>query len=101
MKEYKFLIKPLFYIFNILFATWLVIRIEKLHPSDFGKTKFLFDKSLNPVTIPVQNSSVFKSDKQYLKNLFFDFKAGLIDSLSFDHQLDVFLNTEKKTLKKQ
>jgi|GEM_PF-1857653 len=85
MKKYTFLLKPFFYIFSLFFASWLVLKIEKLSPSDFGKEKYLFES--DPV------STVSKYDKQYLKNLFMEYKFGLIDNKQLDEKLDFFINS--------
>jgi hypothetical protein len=90
MKNYSFLIKPIFFIFNLLFATWLVIKIEQLSPSDFGKNKSLFERSQpRPDNIPVY-------DKYYLKKLADDYKSGKLDSAAFDLQLEIFIDDARK-----
>ena len=94
MKDYKFLLKPLFYIFNILLASWLVIKIEKLHPSDFGEYETFFEPAKTPHVEKKKDISL--SDKQYLKNLYSDFIKGKIDSLMIDRQLEQFLEAYKK-----
>ena len=97
MKKYKFLIKPVFFIFNLLFATWLVLKIEKLSPSDFGKHKDIFEPAMrHPEGVP-------QYDKYYLKKLAEDYKQGKIDSAMFDLQLEIFIDDalkKKKTVEK-
>jgi hypothetical protein len=90
MKKYKFLIKPLFFIFNLLFATWLVIKIERLEPSDFGRYKSLFEKP-DPVfkTLPVY-------DKNYIMKLSEDYKSGIINKKIFELELSKYLNDINK-----
>lgn len=90
MKKYKFLLKPLFFIFNLLFATWLVIKIEKLSPSDFGRHKSLFEKPGPPLReIPVY-------DKYFIMKLAEDYKKGIIDKKIFEQELNKYLAGENK-----
>lgn len=84
MKHYKFLAKPIFFIFNLVFATWLVLKIEKIKPSDFGEHKSIFSTAPKPRIIT-------RSDKMVLKTLFLEFKYGLIDTAQLDKKLDQFL----------
>lgn len=84
MKQYKFLAKPIFFIFNLLFATWLVLKIEKIKPSDFGEHKSMFSSAPRPRTITA-------SDKMVLKTLFMEFKYGMIDTTQLNAKLDQFL----------
>ena len=86
MKTYKFLFKPLFFIFNLLFATWLVLKIEKIKPSDFGEHKKFFDPAPAP-------RIVTKDDKVFLRSLALEFKYGLVDSLTLEKKLDQFLES--------
>ncbi len=88
MKKYTFLFKPLFFIFSLLFGSWLVLKIEKLRPSDFGKERYLFESEPVP--------SVAKYDEQYLKNLFLEYKFGIINSRQLDEKLDFFFNPTGK-----
>jgi hypothetical protein len=84
MKDLKFLKKPVFFIFNLVFATWLVLAIEQLQPSDFGESgKFFLP--------PPRPKRVTLDDKPKLQKLASDFKAGRIDSLTFDKELIEFL----------
>lgn len=94
MSNYKFILKPLFFIFNLLFATWLVLRIEKIQPSDFGEYKSIFYKGVMP-------KMVTKADKKYLKELCAEYKAGKIDDLKLEEQLDDFLTHEEDKVKKR
>lgn len=86
MKKYKFLLKPLFFIFSLIFSSWLVLKIEKISPSDFGKEKLLFENDPVP--------TVSRYDEQYLKNLFMEYKFGIINSRQLDEKLDFFLKTK-------
>lgn len=90
MKKYKFLLKPAFFIFNLLFATWLVLKIEKLHPSDFGKYKSMFESS------DVKPQPETRYDKYYLQKLAEDYKTGILDSANFDLQLERFIANAHK-----
>jgi hypothetical protein len=86
MKKYTFLIKPTFFIFNLLFATWLVLKIEKLSPSDFGRYKSMFEHTeARPEKVP-------QYDKYYLKTLVEDYRSGKLDSAMFDLQLEKFID---------
>jgi hypothetical protein len=89
MKQYKFLLKPLFFIFNLVFATWLVLEIEKLKPSDFGEHNTLF----NPAPKP---RIVTEDDKRVLRAIALEFKYGLIDSVKMEQRLDAFLAPPKQ-----
>jgi hypothetical protein len=84
MKKYKFLLKPAFYIFSLFFATWLVFKIERIKPSDFGRYKHLFGE--RPKFIKS------KLDKKNLKKLCIDYKAGVIDSLELERKIDKILS---------
>jgi hypothetical protein len=85
MKRYKFLIKPLFYIFSLTASSYMVLVIEKISPSDFGKHKALFEAT------PVNQMVKFDYSKEYLKNICFDYKYGIIDSETLEERLSVFL----------
>jgi hypothetical protein len=88
MVKYTFLIKPLFFMFNLLFATWLVFKIEKMSPSDFGRYKYFFDKAEPSATI---HTNEIKS----LKRICDEYRAGKIDSITLEQKLTKFLNTPK------
>jgi hypothetical protein len=87
MKKYKFLLKPLFFIFNLLFATFLVLTIEKIQPSDFGKHKRFFGSTS---AVPGQEKRKLEIEKMCN-----DYKAGVIDSIQLDKRLDHCLNAYK------
>lgn len=80
MAKYTFLFKPVFFIFNLLFATWLVFEIEKISPSDFGGS------GSPPGALPRNE----KEKKERLKKICLDFKAGLLDSALLEQKLDKF-----------
>jgi hypothetical protein len=82
MKKYKFLLKPLFFIFNIIFATWLVLMIERIKPSDFGAYQSVFES-------PAKKTA--REEKVFLKSLVHSYKSGKIDSVKLEEQLDRFL----------
>lgn len=84
MKQYSFLLKPVIFIFNLIFATWLVFRIEQVRPSDFGRYGYVFEE-----TVP--RSGMLQKDKAYLKKLCRDYKTGLLDSLELERRLQRFL----------
>jgi hypothetical protein len=86
MKNYKFLLKPLLFIINIVFASYLVLEIENLKPSDFDKYTSLFGNE-------IKAREFHKNGKDYLKNIFIKYRAGNIDSLSFDKELESFLKS--------
>ncbi len=85
MKKYSFLLKPIFFIFNILFATWLTFKIEKITPTDFGRYRSLFEDEKPAVH--------FIDKKTYLKKICSDYKNNLIDSAALDLQLQLFLES--------
>jgi hypothetical protein len=97
MRDYRFIIKPLFFIFNLLFATWLVFKIETISPSDFGRYKALFEsKSPTSPALKTDNYGTSISDKKFLKNLFYSYHIGLIDSVELDQELDSFFKSPGK-----
>jgi hypothetical protein len=84
MSQYKFLLKPAFFIFNLMFATWLVLKIEGIKPSDFGRYRSIFGdpEKLNPEKL---------QQKKYLQNLFSMYKHGGIDSAQVSMKIEKFL----------
>ncbi len=93
MEKYHFLLKPIFFIFSLLFATWLVVKIEKISPSDFGKYEsYVSQEPCKPDNLP--------ANKQYLKNLCSDYKKGIIDNILLEQKLTFFLDSLKKDSKK-
>ncbi len=90
MKRYKFLIKPLFYIFSLTASSYMVLVIEKVSPSDFGKHQSLF------VTEPSKPASTqlvkYDSRKELLKSICFDYKYGIIDSAAVETRISTFLS---------
>ena|ERR1041385_30146 len=94
MTEYKFLLKPLFFIFNLIFATWLVLKIEQVQPSDFGRYRSIFESKaqLNPEKL---------QQKKYLENIFSQYKHGALDSLQVAAKLEKYLLTPSIASQKQ
>jgi len=78
MAKYTFLLKPVFFIFNLLLATWLVFEIEQISPSQTG--------GQGPLHDPVPG--IDNEKKERLKKICFDFKAGLLDSSHLEQKLD-------------
>ena len=88
MIKYTFLIKPLFFIFNLLFATWLVFKIEKISPSDFGRYKSFFEETESSTAI---HANHIKS----LKKICDEYKNGKIDSITLEQKLNKLLIKSK------
>ncbi len=91
MNRYKFLFKPLFFIFNLLFACWLVLWIEKLSPSDFGKNRSLFESAPKPDPSHYKDSCRYA--KKYLMHLCSDYNSGQINGSELQQKLKSFLET--------
>lgn len=93
--DYNFLFKPAFFIFSLLFATWMVIKIEEIKPSDFGINE-------SPVIQP--NHALYDTymvnGKKYLEHISAEYKAGMIDSIMLDKKLTVFLDSIRNTFVK-
>ncbi|MEW6468842.1 MAG: SHOCT domain-containing protein [Bacteroidota bacterium] len=83
MSRYKFLLRPLFYIFSILFSSWMVLWIESISPSDFGKYGALFS---TPVPAP-------PGGRDQLKKLYREYKSGRISSDEFEKKFEDLLKT--------
>jgi|CXWL01.1.fsa_nt_gi hypothetical protein len=95
MKKYNFLFKPLFFIFSLIFATWLVLYIEKLRPSDLGKYEYIFKSrpapvpEKPPVKVPEKQQQLpTKYQKECLQKVCRDYKEGLVDSTQLDRELE-------------
>jgi hypothetical protein len=92
MKRYKFILKPLFFIFSLLSSSYMVLEIEKISPSDFGRHQRLFVSDPKPAAIPVKSETrIYVYSHEYLKNLCFDYKYGIIDSETLDERINTFL----------
>ena len=87
MKNYTFLFKPAFFLFNLIFATWLVFKIEEISPSDFGKYKSLFEDAPGSVGYK----------KKRLKKIIIEYKAGKLDSVQLERQLENYLESRDKS----
>lgn len=104
MNNYNFLGKPIFFIGSLLFATWLVLYIEKINPSDLGKYEHVFTSRPKPLSeeVILQNKLAYKKKQQTsLKKICNDYKAGLIDSLELNKRLELFLNSKEKITAKE
>ena len=107
MKKYNFLFKPVFFIFNLLFATWLVLKIEEIKPSDFSKRPSFFKNKTSSVCATcgsvlshadrTQQMSALKYQHLSLKKLCIDYKHDLVDSTFFDRQLKKILQLPERT----
>jgi hypothetical protein len=80
MKEYTFLVKPVFFIFNLVFATWMVFTIEKIRPSDFGRYGDIFNTEPPTALQTLNKKTVLKLCK--------DYKAGLLDSAKLEEKVN-------------
>ena len=96
MKKYTFLIRPLVFICSLVFATWLVFKIERLRPSDFGRYRaFLEDPSLlkNKAGAPwgkITDPVLLNERKEYLKRLFSAHYEGKISDAELEKELNEF-----------
>lgn len=88
MRQYNFLWKPFFFICSLLFATWLVITVEKVSPSDLGVEQPSKD-AVEPV------SADLLKRREYLKQLCDQYKAGAIDSTEVNKRLLFFLTIDR------
>lgn len=82
MKQLASLIKPLLFIAQLLIASWLVLYIEKLQPSDFGRYKSLF----------VNERKSLLEKRLEAHEVLFEFKQNRLDSLQAIHKLDSLLD---------
>ncbi|MFY9311168.1 MAG: hypothetical protein WAQ28_19145 [Bacteroidia bacterium] len=87
MKDYTFILKPLFFVFSLIFSTWMVLAIEKVSPSDFGEYKTLFESQPAPMV---------KFSTHYIQQLFGQYKTGTIDSVQLQRKLETFLTGIQK-----
>jgi len=94
MKKYTFILKPVFFVFNLIFATWLVFQIEKISPSDFGRYKYLFEDPPPPPPVkPFQKGDLVK--------ICSDYKRGKIDSLELEMKLEKLVGLQNKAPSKK
>src|SRR3569832_2117450 len=94
MKQYTFILKPLFFIFSLVASSYMVLVIEKISPSDFGRHQTLFVADPKPapaITAVKPDAMIYGYSKQYLKNLCFDYKFGIIDNETLDQRISTFL----------
>lgn len=94
MKNYSFLLKPLFFIACLLFSTWLVIKIEKISPSDFGEPE-------PPVKVEVFSPEQIQFYRRYLHHLCEKYNAGKIEKEELNEKLLFFLETLKEASDKE
>jgi hypothetical protein len=97
MKEYRFLLKPLFFIFCLFFSTWMVLKIEKISPSDFSRYSSLFESSKERTE---KIATEKRKSKQFLKGLCIKYKAGILDSALLDRTLEEYLRASLEGEKK-
>jgi len=84
LRKYKFLIKPVFFIFNLLFSTWLVFQIEKVRPSDFGKYRYWLEiPDRTPIDI---------ARKRDIKKLCDEYKASHLASIQLQNKIDKIIS---------
>lgn len=88
MKKYRFILKPALFIFNLLFATWLVFAIEGIKPTDFGRYGYLFEDT------PALKTKKLK--KQHLVKICSDFKSGKLDTTDLLKRIDMYLALPEK-----
>lgn len=84
MQRYRFLLKPAFFIFNLVFATWLVLKIEEIKPSDFGRYGSIFTPANKLTHGKIQQ-------KKYLNKLINEYKLGRLDSLELNKEIENYL----------
>lgn len=77
MGRFKFLAKPLFYIFSLLFSCWMVLQIERISPSDFGKYKSWFQQK------PTDQKHTAFPTNTALRDAYLQYKSGKTDSATF------------------
>jgi hypothetical protein len=95
LKRYSFIFKPLFFIFSLLFATALVLKIEEIQPSDFGERQHF-------ITPNAKNQDGVLPDKKQLKRLYIEYLSGKIDSTQLLKKLDLlFEETEKSKVSRK
>ena len=86
MKNYAFIFKPLFFIFNLIFATWLVFKIETISPSDFGRYSSLFDDPPGSMGYRKKN----------LTKIIVDYKKGRLDSIQLAQKIEKYIESNGK-----
>jgi hypothetical protein len=80
IKKYDFLLKPLFFIVALLVGTFLILKIEKIKPSDMGEYQDLFSKDIkitSRTSYPLNKSRVAlnQKEKEYAKAAWSYFEA--------------------------
>ena len=94
MNRLKFLIKPAFFIISLVGCTWMTLEIEKISPSDAGKT-FLPQANaevIKPKFVSSPSDIRYLLDtKELLRSLCVGYKSGIIDSAELDARLNQFI----------
>jgi len=88
MKNYSFLFKPAFYIFSLVFATWMVIKIDSISPSDFGGSNPSDHKK-------IANAANILYLKQYIFNACEAYKTGKIDRKGLEDELNAIVKLSR------
>lgn len=84
MKNYTFLFRTIFFIFSLIAAVWMVLQIEKLKPSDFGKYKSVFETPTKQERNRVKIIKMQELMKQY--------KAGNLSLDKLENELTRVIN---------
>lgn len=61
----------------------MVLQIEKLSPSDFGRHGSLFEHKKEKETLP--------AGKHAIKKLYKEYRNGLVDSVTFHKRLEKYI----------
>jgi hypothetical protein len=89
MNNYKFLRKPFFFLFNLLFATWLVLKIEEIKPTDFGRNRKFFEPAPQPRIVTIK-------DRDFLLQMANDYAKDRLDSTALRLKIEAFLTVSDK-----
>ena len=89
MKKFSFLFRPFFFLFSLLFATIMVMKIEEIKPSEYSGSGINIPSKIHFSVVSKQEGG----GKNYLKNLIASYKTGKIDSIVLDKKLTFFLDS--------
>jgi len=89
MNNYKFLRKPFFFLFNLLFATWLVLKIEQIKPTDFGRNRNFFEPAPQPRIVTIK-------DRAFLLQMANDYAKDKLDSAALRLKIEAYLTVPDK-----
>lgn len=89
MNNYKFLRKPFFFLFNLLFATWLVLKIEQIKPTDFGRNTNFFEPAPQPRIVTIK-------DRAFLLQIANDYAEDRLDSTALRLKIEAYLTVPDK-----